>query len=374
MIYRLEELLTQYSEKNGLHNFEPVAVGKYGIRKRSEIYSKELAEDYSKNKVIMKDTLTIGLGTKQIDFGVLLEDVHYSVSPAYITFRINVEKIESKYLELYLKVFNEMLSDKYMIASARQGKKVDVKGLLKEEIFVPEKEQQLVIIKEIEEIYTLIKKDQDLKLNFEELIQSKFVQLFGNPMLNDKNWETKHFYEMGEFGRGVSKHRPRNAPELLGGEHPLIQTGDVANSDLYITKFEDTYSDLGLKQSKKWKKGTLCITIAANIAKTGILTFDACFPDSVVGFCPDPKITSPIFIHYWFTFLQEIIEMQAPLSAQKNINLQTLNNLDVMIPPIEIQEKFVEFIETIVEVKKLVDSRIKLYNELINKKMSDNFS
>jgi type I restriction enzyme S subunit len=149
--------------------------------------------------------------------------------------------------------------------------------------------------------------------------------------------------ELGEFGRGVSKHRPRNDPELLGGIYPLIQTGEVAAADLYITSYENTYSELGFRQSKMWDKGTLCITIAANIAKTAILGFDACFPDSVVGFNANEK-TCNIFIHYWFSFFQGILESQAPESAQKNINLKILSELKVIVPPIGDQQEFSNFV------------------------------
>ena len=93
-----------------------------------------------------------------------------------------------------------------------------------------------------------------------------------------------------------------------------------------------------------WQKGTLCITIAANIAKTAILTFDACFPDSVVGFKANDK-TNNIFIHYWFSFFQAILEAQAPESAQKNINLKTLSELKIIIPTIDLQNQFAEFVE-----------------------------
>jgi type I restriction enzyme S subunit len=65
-----------------------VAVGRYGIRTRESIYSKELAKDYSKNKVIGKNTLTVGMGSVQIDIGILTDDVKYSVSPAYHTYTI----------------------------------------------------------------------------------------------------------------------------------------------------------------------------------------------------------------------------------------------------------------------------------------------
>ncbi len=147
------------------------------------------------------------------------------------------------------------------------------------------------------------------------------------------------FSEVGTLDRGKSKHRPRNAPELLGGIHPLIQTGDVANSGGYITEYFSTYSDIGLAQSKMWKKGTLCITIAANIAKTGILTFDACFPDSVVGFQPNQHVEVE-FIQHWLGFLQKQLEETAPEVAQKNINLAILRDLDVIIPDKALQMKF----------------------------------
>ena len=140
-------------------------------------------------------------------------------------------------------------------------------------------------------------------------------------------WKVEYLGKLGELNRGISKFRPRNAPELLGGKYPLIQTGEVSNANLYIETFEKTYSELGLKQSRLWPKGTLCITIAANIAKTAILKFEACFPDSVVGLISNNQ-TNQLFIHYWFSFFQEILEKQAPESAQKNINLKILNELE----------------------------------------------
>jgi type I restriction enzyme, S subunit len=90
--------------------------------------------------------------------------------------------------------------------------------------------------------------------------------MFGDPVRNEKGWEVCNLNELGSLDRGVSKARPRNSPELLGGIYPLIQTGDVTNSGIYITAYKQTYSELGLKQSKLWPKGTMLITIAANIA------------------------------------------------------------------------------------------------------------
>jgi len=202
----------------------------------------------------------------------------------------------------------------------------------------------------------------------DDLIKARFVEMFGNPVNNSKGLPEATLPELGEFGRGVSKHRPRNDPKLLGGEYPLIQTGDVAAAELYITDYSSTYSELGLQQSKMWKKGTLCITIAANIAKTAILTFDACFPDSVVGFMANDR-TSNIFIHYWFSFFQAILESQAPESAQKNINLKILSDLKVINPSKEDQEEFVQFVEQVdkskVVVQKALDEAQLLFDSLM---------
>ncbi len=199
----------------------------------------------------------------------------------------------------------------------------------------------------------LRRKDEELLKKYDELAQSIFIDMFGDPVKNEKGWEVKRLNELGTLDRGVSKHRPRNAPELLGGAYPLIQTGDVSNSGGVITSYCSTYSDIGLKQSKLWPKGTLCITIAANIAKTGVLDFDACFPDSVVGFLPYKNESNSIFIQVWLSFLQKTLEDTAPESAQKNINLEILRNLSVIKPPIEWQNKYKTRIDHAKKIKNL---------------------
>jgi type I restriction enzyme S subunit len=98
-----------------------------------------------------------------------------------------------------------------------------------------------------------------------------------------------------------------------------------------IRRYKSTYSELGLAQSKLWSSGTLCITIAANIAKTGILKLDACFPDSVVGFLPGSGVVTN-YVQAWLGFLQPTLEASAPQAAQKNINLEILRDLSIPVP------------------------------------------
>ena len=184
--------------------------------------------------------------------------------------------------------------------------------------------------------------------------------MFGDPVINSKKYETQELSALGYFNRGRSQHRPRNDKILLGGPYPLIQTGEVANADTYITSYEQTYSEEGLKQSRMWNKGTLCITIAANIAKTAILGIDACFPDSIIGFIPYDKVTT-LFIHNWFKFFQPILEDQAPAAAQKNLNGTTLGKVQVIVPPIKEQIEYETFVKLIDKSKFVYHSKYFLW-------------
>lgn len=204
----------------------------------------------------------------------------------------------------------------------------------------------------------------------DELVKARFIELFGDPVYNSKRLPIQRLCKLGSLDRGRSQHRPRNDPKLLNGPYPLIQTGEVASAGLYITKYKNTYSELGLRQSKMWSAGTLCITIAANIAQTAILTFDACFPDSVVGFLPNDSINA-IYMHYWFGFFQKILEKQAPQVAQKNINLKILSELNVIVPTQEKQEQFAAFVEQTdkskVAIQKALDEAQLLFDSLMQK-------
>ena len=352
MNYKLNELLTPYKEINRDSLFEPVAIGKYGIRKRCEIYKKELSNDYSKNKVIRKNTLSIGLGSNQIDVGVLTNDEIYSVSPAYNTFKIDTQKVCAKYLELSMKYNNAYFFKKHSIATARQG---------------------MDVIKKVTSIEDKIQKEKEQLNYFNELIKSRFNEMFGDPIDNIHKFDLDYLKNLGFLSRGKSKHRPRNDPQLLGGPYPLIQTGDVKNAGLYIKHYDSTYSEFGLLQSKLWPKGTLCITIAANIAETAILDFDACFPDSIVGFLPN-KRANTIFIRYQIEALKDVLNSKATEVAQKNLNLEKLESVFFMVPPIILQNEFASLVEQVDKLKFNCQQRIKLYQELLDKKMDEYFS
>ena len=176
--------------------------------------------------------------------------------------------------------------------------------------------------------------------NSQELFENALVAMFDNVRV-DADW--LHLSQAAiDFGRGRSRHRPRNDPNLYGGEYPFIQTGDVRKSNGTISDYSQTYNDIGLTQSKLWPEGTVCITIAANIAETGILGLDACFPDSVIGLVCSPKVTFPEYAEFMLRYFAADLKAQGKGSAQDNINLGTFERSRFSFPPIERQREIVD--------------------------------
>ena len=264
------------------------------------------------------------------------------------------EIVNNRYLMYQLQNMRPFL-EKEARGVAQKG--IYLKQVSQLDIKLPELEHQMQIVKVLDKVSKLIFLRRQQLAKMDELVKARFVEMFGDPVKNTMDWEIKPLSELGELNRGVSKARPRNSPELLGGPYPLIQTGEVANAKTYITSFNSTYSEKGLAQSKMWPKGTLCITIAANIAQTSILTFDACFPDSVVGFI-SRNMTNELFIHYWFSFFQKILDEQASQVAQKNINLKVLSELNVIVPPLSLQNRFAAFVERVDRQKQTVQQSL----------------
>jgi len=178
-----------------------------------------------------------------------------------------------------------------------------------------------------------------------------------------REWEIKPLDKLGDLGRGKSKHRPRNDPRLfIDGKYPFVQTGAVKAANGRITEFDIMYGEFGLQQSKLWPVDTLCITIAANIADTAFLGIEACFPDSVVGFTANKELVRPKYVDFFIQSAKQMLWYYAPATAQKNINLNTLENLQVPYCTLSEQDVIIAAIESRLSVcdklEQLVDENL----------------
>ena len=207
------------------------------------------------------------------------------------------------------------------------------------QVIAPPLEEQERIVSRIEELFS------QLDASVAELKTAKGrLKVYRQAVLKKAFDQCKEFVplsSLGDLGRGKSKHRPRNDPALFeDGKYPFIQTGDVKAASKYITGCSKMYGPLGLQQSKLWPKGTLCITIAANIAETAFLGIDACFPDSVVGFTPQENVL-PEYIRFFIESQKQRLWAFAPATAQKNINLDTLEKLMIPYCPVDEQQAII---------------------------------
>lgn len=186
-----------------------------------------------------------------------------------------------------------------------------------------------------------------------------------------KEWDCKKVKYVTSISRGIFNHRPRNDERYYGGEYPFIQTGDVAGAQKYIESYSQTLNELGKSVSKCFPKGTLTMTIAANVGDAAILRFDAFFPDSVVGFIPNADINDE-YLYYIFKAMKPEFVRTAIKSTQLNLNVERIRDLFV---PVVVQKseqlEIAEYLNTkCADIDALIAKKQQYLTEIENYKKS----
>ena len=159
-----------------------------------------------------------------------------------------------------------------------------------------------------------------------------------------EHWEVRRLSQVSGILRGKFTHRPRNDPSLYDGPYPFIQTGDVAGASKLIMRYRQTLNEQGLAVSAMFPRGTLVMTIAANIGDVAILSFDACFPDSVVGFAPSKNVYRD-HLYFLFRAMKREFLREAPVNTQGNLNIDRIGSRKVAIPPLHEQVAIIEYLD-----------------------------
>lgn len=306
----------------------------------------------------LTDEQLVLLGEDGAPFLELLKDKAYLIEgKAWVNNHAHIIKshygeVGNKYILHYLNVFN---FHGYVNGTTRL--KLTQASMRTIVVPLPPLAEQKRIVEQIESLFAKLDEAKEKALSVVESFELREKAIYKKAFegdltnswraengINISEWEEIPFEKLGKLERGRSKHRPRNDKRLFGGKYPFIQTGDVAGAGMYVTSHKQTLSEFGFEQSRMFPKGTLCITIAANIGDAAILSYDCCFPDSVVGFTPGEKCLNK----YMYFYLQEIkaeLEYIAPATAQKNLNLKLLGKVEIKVPSLKEQEKIVEILE-----------------------------
>ena len=337
----LNEFLFEYTERNIDNKYRPVAVGRYGIRSRDSIYSKELAKDYSKNKLIFKNTLTIGMGSVQIDIGILSTDETYSVSPAYHTYRIN--NINPNYLRYCLECRNQDMFVRYVKKGSRQGKTIDLSRWLTYEIPVYSIEDQEKIVDKIDRVQGIIDASEKQLVKLDELVKSRFVEMFGDPLTKTK-YPKRQISDLGIVGTG-------NTPSMRVSEYyesediPFIKPGDIAESGVTIVSNADTayISESARKAARIMPYNTVMVTCIGTIGKVGIVQRESACNQQINYIIPNALINS-MYLAQCLSFYKPVLEEMANAPVVPIINKTQFSTVALPVPPLELQNCFAAFV------------------------------
>ena len=370
----LSDFLAEYKELNANNRFRPVAVGRYGIRTRESIYYKELAQDYSKNKLIYKDTLTVGMGSVQMDIGILTDDITYSVSPSYHTYRIN--GINCDYLRFCLQARNADMFERYKKRGSRQGKSIDLKAWVHYLIPVYEIDGQLQIVSTLHKIQSIIDDRMQELQKLDDLVKARFVEMFGDPIHNENKWSKMPL----DLACRVIVDCPHSTPNYLTQDtgYMCIRTSIVKKNKILWNEIEFISESEYLQRIKRKKpeKGDIIYTREGAILGIAAIIDRKCnvaLGQRSMLLSPDKRICTSEFLctaMNFESFLDNALKGVIG-SASPHINVGDIKAFQMIMPPVDLQYQFSLFVQQI-DKSKFVESIhvLKLIKEAIAKEVS----
>ena len=229
---------------------------------------------------------------------------------------------------------------------------------------LPARDDQIRIATLLSRVETLIATRKNNLRLLDEFLKSTFLEMFGDPVWNEKGWETERLGNLAKVERGRFSPRPRNDPKFYNGDFPFIQTGDISRSNGRLHNYSQTLNEFGIKVSKEFKKDTIVIAIVgATIGETAVLQIDTYAPDSVIGITPTSEAIDSIYLEFLLRFWKPVLKARAPEAARANININTLKPLGIILPSAHLVTNFVSAVKKVEFLKTLYRQSL---NELEN--------
>lgn len=226
-----------------------------------------------------------------------------------------------------------------------------------------EQQQKIVdILDKADEIRTKKRLAND---KLDEFLKSTFIDMFGDPIRNDKDWNRYKMESLMTIKRGGS---PRPIEKFLGGEYHWIKIGDATkNSSIYIYNTKEKIIKEGLNKTTFLPKGSLIFAnCGVSLGFARILKIDGCIHDGWLSFSDIDESLNKIFLLKTLNHITDYFRKIAPDGTQPNLNTYIMKNFEVIVPPIELQNKFAKIVEKVEAQKQKNELVIEQMDNLFN--------
>lgn len=223
---------------------------------------------------------------------------------------------------------------------------------------IPDIDSQNKIISVLSKVDTLTTKVKKQLEDFDLLIKSRFIEMFGDISTNTKGWNQVPLGELCDISRGGS---PRPINNFLGGTVPWIKIGDATDGDnIYLTKTKEHIIEDGVKKSHLVKKGSLIFAnCGVSLGFARIITFDGCIHDGWLAFENISASIDKRFVLLTLNMLTKYFRNIAPDGTQPNLNTSIMKKHKQIVPPLTLQKEFVQFVIQVDKSKLAVQQSLK---------------
>lgn len=244
--------------------------------------------------------------------------------------------------------------------------------LLREiKIPLPPQSTQLAIVSELDKINELIRLKKEQLKDFDNLAQSLFYEMFGDPVENEKGWEVKKLGDISSIGTGSTPNR-KNKDFYKNGTYPWVKSTEVCNLPIYSV--EEYITEEALKNSNctLYPPNTILMAMygqGKTRGQIGLLKIEACTNQAVAAIMPTKEVVDEIFLSQHLMLMYEHIRNMARGGNQANLNLSIVKSIQIFLPPLSLQRLFAQRIEQIEREKSEVQKSIQDLETLLASRM-----
>ncbi len=264
------------------------------------------------------------------------------------------EMVYNRFLMYYLQNMRPYLEQESR-GVAQKG--IYLKQLSNLSIILPPLDEQRKIAAALDKVSDLIAKRRQQLDKLDELIKAKFVEMFGNININDKGWNIQ---PLGEFCTIVRGGSPRPIDKYLGGDVPWIKISDATEGEsIYLNSTKEHIIREGVSKSRMVKSGSLIFAnCGVSLGFARIITFDGCIHDGWLAMEDIDLRLNKIFLLHTLNQMTEHFRKIAPAGTQPNLNTSIMKAYKQIIPPMQLQNEFILFVEQTEKTKTTISKSL----------------